>query len=118
MCGLQVMVGFMFYFDCVLIEIIGKIFNGNVMLCYFLWWVNFVVKGGDVYQSVFLFDVIVVFDYGKCDVFVFLIVIGIYYKVDYFVGVDIFCYKNVLVFILYMVEKLDYDFVGVYYYDE
>lgn len=45
------------------------------------------------------------FDYGKRVVFVFFIVIGIYYKVDYFVGVDIFRYKNVFVLILYMVEK-------------
>lgn len=118
MYGLQVMIGFILRFDWAVLEIVSCVYNGNVMLCYFLWWVNLVVKGGEGYQSVFLLDVMVVFDYGKWVVFVFFIVIGIYYKVDYFVGVDIFCYKNVFVLILYMVEKLQYDFVGVWCYDE
>lgn len=108
------MQGFMFYLGKVYIEIKVKIYNCMFFFQIFLWWVNFVVVVNDYYYLVFLFDVNVVFDYGKCDVFFFFIVIGVYYKQDYFVGVDIFKYKNILVFILYMVIKFKYDFVGGY----
>lgn len=86
MRGLQVMAGFTLYPDRALIEITGKIFNGNATPRHFLWWANPAVKGGDAHQSVFPPDVTAVFDHGKRDVSAFPIATGIYYKVDYSAG--------------------------------
>jgi hypothetical protein len=72
MRGLQVMTGFTLYPDRALIEITGKVFNGNVTPRHFLWWANPAVKGGDAHQSVFPPDVTAVFDHGKRDVSAFL----------------------------------------------
>lgn len=44
MRGLQVMAGFTLYPDRALIEITGKIFNGNATPRHFLWWANPAVK--------------------------------------------------------------------------
>ncbi|HBW5261606.1 TPA: DUF5107 domain-containing protein [Klebsiella pneumoniae] len=118
MRGLQVMAGFTLYPDRALIEITGKIFNGNATPRHFLWWANPAVKGGDAHQSVFPPDVTAVFDHGKRDVSAFPIATGTYYKVDYSAGVDISRYKNVPVPTSYMAEKSDYDFVGAYHHDE
>ncbi|MBN0538146.1 DUF5107 domain-containing protein, partial [Pseudomonas aeruginosa] len=90
-----VMAGFTLYPDRALIEITGKIFNGNATPRHFLWWANPAVKGGDAHQSVFPPDVTAVFDHGKRDVSAFPIATGTYYKVDYSAGVDISRYKNV-----------------------
>lgn len=87
MRGLQVMAGFTLYPDRALIEITGKIFNGNATPRHFLWWANPAVKGGDAHQSVFPPDVTAVFDHGKRDVSAFPIATGTYYKVDYSAGV-------------------------------
>lgn len=57
MRGLQVMTGFTLYPDRALIEITGKVFNGNATPRHFLWWANPAVKGGDDHQSVFPPDV-------------------------------------------------------------
>lgn len=86
MRGLQVMAGFTLYPDRALIEITGKIFNGNATPRHFLWWANPAVKGGDAHQSVFPPDVTAVFDHGKRDVSAFPIATGTYYKVDYSAG--------------------------------
>ncbi|HBM3027883.1 TPA: DUF5107 domain-containing protein [Klebsiella oxytoca] len=118
MRGLQVMTGFTLYPDRALIEITGKVFNGNATPRHFLWWANPAVKGGDAHQSVFPPDVTAVFDHGKRDVSAFPIATGTYYKVDYSAGVDISRYKNVPVPTSYMAEKSDYDFVGAYHHDE
>lgn len=118
MRGLQVMTGFTLYPDRALIEITGKVFNGNATPRHFLWWANPAVKGGDAHQSVFPPDVTAVFDHGKRDVSAFPIATGIYYKVDYSAGVDISRYKNVPVPTSYMAEKSDYDFVGAYHHAE
>lgn len=118
MRGLQVMTGFTLYPDRALIEITGKVFNGNVTPRHFLWWANPAVKGGDAHQSVFPPDVTAVFDHGKRDVSAFPIATGTYYKVDYSAGVDISRYRNVPVPTSYMAEKSDYDFVGAYHHDE
>lgn len=118
MRGLQVMTGFTLYPDRALIEITGKVFNGNSTPRHFLWWANPAVKGGDAHQSVFPPDVTAVFDHGKRDVSAFPIATGTYYKVDYSAGVDISRYKNVPVPTSYMAEKSDYDFVGAYHHDE
>ena len=45
MRGLQVMAGFTLYPDKALIEITGKVFNGNDTPRHFLWWSNPAVKG-------------------------------------------------------------------------
>ena len=79
MRGLQVMAGFTLYPDRALIEITGKIFNGNATPRHFLWWANPAVKGGDAHQSVFPPDVTAVFDHGKRDVSAFPIATGTYY---------------------------------------
>lgn len=118
MRGLQVMTGFTLYPDRALIEITGKVFNGNATPRHFLWWANPAVKGGDEHQSVFPPDVTAVFDHGKRDVSAFPIATGTYYKVDYSAGVDISRYKNVPVPTSYMAEKSDYDFVGAYHHGE
>lgn len=118
MRGLQVMTGFTLYPDKALIEITGKVFNGNATPRHFLWWANPAVKGGDDHQSVFPPDVTAVFDHGKRDVSAFPIATGTYYKVDYSAGVDISRYKNVPVPTSYMAEKSDYDFVGAYHHGE
>jgi hypothetical protein len=73
MRGLQVMTGFTLYPDRALIEITGKVFNGNATPRHFLWWANPAVKGGDAHQSVFPPDVTAVFDHGKRDVSAFLL---------------------------------------------
>ena len=118
MRGLQVMTGFTLYPDRALIEITGKVFNGNATPRHFLWWANPAVKGGDDHQSVFPPDVTAVFDHGKRDVSAFPIATGTYYKVDYSAGVDISRYKNVPVPTSYMAEKSDYDFVGAWHHGE
>lgn len=118
MRGLQVMTGFTLYPDRALIEITGKVFNGNATPRHFLWWANPAVKGGDDHQSVFPPDVTAVFDHGKRAVSAFPIATGTYYKVDYSAGVDISRYKNVPVPTSYMAEKSAYDFVGAYHHGE
>lgn len=118
MRGLQVMTGFTLYPDRALIEITGKVFNGNATARHFLWWANPAVKGGDAHQSVFPPDVTAVFDHGKRAVSAFPIATGTYYKVDYSTGVDISRYKNVPVPTSYMAEKSEYDFVGAYHHEE
>jgi tetratricopeptide (TPR) repeat protein len=118
MRGLQVMAGFTLYPDRALVEITGKVFNGNATPRHFLWWANPAVKGGDDHQSVFPPDVTAVFDHGKRAVSAFPIATGTYYKVDYSAGVDISRYKNVPVPTSYMAEKSEYDFVGAYHHGE
>lgn len=118
MRGLQVMTGFTLYPEKALIEITGKVFNGNATPRHFLWWANPAVKGGDEHQSVFPPDVTAVFDHGKRDVSAFPIAHGTYYKVDYSAGVDISRYKNIPVPTSYMADKSDYDFVGAYHHGE
>ena len=118
MRGLQLMAGFTLYPDRAMVEITGKVFNGNATPRHFLWWANPAVKGGDDHQSVFPPDVTAVFDHGKRDVSAFPIATGTYYKVDYSAGVDISRYKNVPVPTSYMAEKSDYDFVGAWYHGE
>lgn len=118
MRGLQVMTGFTLWPDRALIEITGKVFNGNATPRHFLWWANPAVKGGDDHQSVFPPDVTAVFDHGKRDVSAFPIASGTYYKVDYSAGVDISRYKNVPVPTSYMAEKSNYDFVGAWHHGE
>ncbi|ENC0771040.1 DUF5107 domain-containing protein [Shigella flexneri] len=118
MRGLQLMAGFTLYPDRALVEITGKVFNGNATPRHFLWWSNPAVKGGDDHQSVFPPDVTAVFDHGKRDVSAFPIATGTYYKVDYSTGVDISRYKNVPVPTSYMAEKSDYDFVGAWHHGE
>ncbi|HGY5074936.1 TPA: DUF5107 domain-containing protein [Citrobacter gillenii] len=118
MRGLQVMAGFTLYPDRALVEITGKVFNGNDTPRHFLWWANPAVKGGDDHQSVFPPDVTAVFDHGKRDVSAFPIATGTYYKVDYSAGVDISRYRNVPVPTSYMAEKSDYDFVGAWHHGE
>ncbi|MGU3523807.1 DUF5107 domain-containing protein [Enterobacteriaceae bacterium C23F] len=118
MRGLQVMAGFTLYPDRALVEIAGKVFNGNATPRHFLWWANPAVKGGDDHQSIFPPDVTAVFDHGKRAVSAFPIATGTYYKVDYSAGVDIARYKNVPVPTSYMAEKSDYDFVGAYHHGE
>ncbi|MBB1201904.1 DUF5107 domain-containing protein [Enterobacteriaceae bacterium 89] len=118
MRGLQVMAGFTLYPDRALVEITGKVFNGNATPRHFLWWANPAVKGGDDHQSIFPPDVTAVFDHGKRAVSAFPIATGTYYKVDYSAGVDIARYKNVPVPTSYMAEKSDYDFVGAYHHGE
>ncbi len=118
MRGLQVMAGFTLYPDKALIEITGKVFNGNDTPRHFLWWSNPAVKGGDAHQSVFPPDVTAVYDHGKRDVSAFPIARGTYYKVDYSAGVDISRYRNIPVPTSYMADKSDYDFVGAYCHDE
>lgn len=118
MRGLQVMTGFTLYPQKALIEIKGKVFNGNATPRHFLWWANPAVKGGDDHQSVFPPDVTAVYDHGKRDVSAFPIATGTYYKVDYSAGVDISRYKNIPVPTSYMADKSDYDFVGAYHHGE
>lgn len=118
MRGLQIMAGFTLYPDRALVEITGKVFNGNATPRHFLWWANPAVKGGDDHQSIFPPDVTAVFDHGKRAVSAFPIAHGTYYKVDYSAGVDISRYKNVPVPTSYMAEKSDYDFVGAYHHGE
>lgn len=118
MRGLQIMAGFTLYPDRALVEIAGKVFNGNATPRHFLWWANPAVKGGDDHQSIFPPDVTAVFDHGKRAVSAFPIAHGTYYKVDYSAGVDISRYKNVPVPTSYMAEKSDYDFVGAYHHGE
>lgn len=118
MRGLQVMAGFTLYPDKALIEITGKVFNGNDTPRHFLWWSNPAVKGGDDHQSVFPPDVTAVYDHGKRDVSAFPIARGTYYKVDYSAGVDISRYRNIPVPTSYMADKSDYDFVGAYCHGE
>ncbi|EJF30208.1 MULTISPECIES: DUF5107 domain-containing protein [Enterobacteriaceae] len=118
MRGLQVMTGFTLYPEKALIEITGKVFNGNATPRHFLWWANPAVKGGDDHQSVFPPDVTAVFDHGKRDVSAFPIAHGTYYKVDYSAGVDISRYKNIPVPTSYMADKSNYDFVGAYHHGE
>lgn len=118
MRGLQIMAGFTLYPDKALIEITGKVFNGNATPRHFLWWANPAVKAGDDHQSVFPPDVTAVFDHGKRAVSDFPIATGTYYKVDYSAGVDISRYKNVPVPTSYMAEKSEYDFVGAWHHGE
>ena len=118
MRGLQVMAGFTLYPDKALIEITGKVFNGNDTPRHFLWWSNPAVKGGDDHQSVFPPDVTAVYDHGKRDVSAFPIATGTYYKVDYSAGVDISRYRNIPVPTSYMADKSGYDFVGAYCHGE
>lgn len=118
MRGLQVMAGFTLYPDRALIEITGKVFNGNDTPRHFLWWSNPAVKGGDDHQSVFPPDVTAVYDHGKRDVSAFPIARGTYYKVDYSAGVDISRYRNIPVPTSYMADKSGYDFVGAYCHGE
>jgi len=118
MRGLQVMAGFRLYPDRALVEITGKVFNGNATPRHFLWWANPAVKGGDEHQSIFPPDVTAVFDHGKRAVSAFPIATGTYYKVDYSAGVDISRYKNVPVPTSYMAEKSEFDFVGAYHHGE
>ncbi|KHT61667.1 hypothetical protein RJ45_21375 [Photobacterium gaetbulicola] len=118
MYGLQVMAGFKLYPNKALIEITGKIYNGNETPRQFLWWSNPAVKGGDDHQSIFPPDVTAVYDHGKRDVSKFPIATGEYYKVDYSPGTDISRYKNLPVPTSYMADKSDYDFVGAYSHDE
>lgn len=118
MRGLQLMAGFTLYPDRALVEITGKVFNGNATPRHFLWWANPAVKGGDDHQSVFPPDVTAVFDHGKRDVSAFPIATGTYYKIDYSAGVDISRYKNVPVPTSYMAEKSNYDFVGAWHHGE
>ncbi|XUA20221.1 DUF5107 domain-containing protein [Citrobacter sp. OP27] len=118
MRGLQVMAGFRLYPDRALVEITGKVFNGNATPRHFLWWANPAVKGGEEHQSIFPPDVTAVFDHGKRAVSAFPIATGTYYKVDYSAGVDISRYKNVPVPTSYMAEKSEYDFVGAWHHGE
>ncbi|MCQ1058107.1 DUF5107 domain-containing protein [Photobacterium sp. DNB23_23_1] len=118
MYGLQVMAGFKLYTDKALIEITGKVYNGNETPRQFLWWSNPAVKGGDDHQSIFPPDVTAVYDHGKRDVSDFPIATGEYYKVDYSPGTDISCYRNLPVPTSYMADKSAYDFVGAYSHSE
>ncbi|MGF1724285.1 DUF5107 domain-containing protein [Photobacterium nomapromontoriensis] len=118
MYGLQIMAGFKVYPNKSLIEITGKVYNGNETPRQFLWWSNPAVKGGDDHQSIFPPDVTAVYDHGKRDVSNFPIATGIYYKVDYSPGTDISRYKNLPVPTSYMADKSAYDFVGAYNHDE
>lgn len=43
------MIGFILRFDRAALEIVSRVYNGNVTSRYFLWWVNSVVKGGEGY---------------------------------------------------------------------
>ncbi|MCQ9091928.1 DUF5107 domain-containing protein [Vibrio parahaemolyticus] len=118
MYGLQIMAGFKLYPNKALIEITGKVYNGNETARQFLWWSNPAVKGGDDHQSIFPPDVTAVYDHGKRDVSNFPIATGEYYKVDYSPGTDISRYKNLPVPTSYMADKSSYDFVGAYSHDE
>lgn len=118
MYGLQVSAGFKLYPDKALIEITGKVYNGNAVPRHFLWWSNPAVKGGDDHQSIFPPDVTAVYDHGKRDVSEFPIAKGTYYKVDYSPGTDISRYKNLPVPTSYMAAGSDYDFVGAYSHHE
>ncbi|PSV49923.1 DUF5107 domain-containing protein [Photobacterium indicum] len=118
MYGLQIMAGFKVYPNKALIEITGKVYNGNETPRQFLWWSNPAVKGGDDHQSIFPPDVTAVYDHGKRDVSNFPIATGEYYKVDYSPGTDISRYKNLPVPTSYMADKSAYDFVGAYSHDE
>lgn len=118
MYGLQIMAGFKLYPNKALIEITGKVYNGNETPRQFLWWSNPAVKGGDDHQSIFPPDVTAVYDHGKRDVSKFPIATGEYYKVDYSPGTDISRYKNLPVPTSYMADKSTYDFVGAYSHDE
>ncbi|QFQ80380.1 DUF5107 domain-containing protein [Vibrio harveyi] len=118
MYGLQVTAGFKLYPNKALVEITGKVYNGNDTPRQFLWWSNPAVKGGDDHQSIFPPDVTAVYDHGKRDVSDFPIATGEYYKVDYSPGTDISRYKNLPVPTSYMADKSAYDFVGAYSHDE
>lgn len=118
MYGLQIMAGFKLYPNKALIEITGKVYNGNDTPRQFLWWSNPAVKGGDDHQSIFPPDVTAVYDHGKRDVSNFPIATGEYYKVDYSPGTDISRYKNLPVPTSYMADKSSYDFVGAYSHNE
>lgn len=118
MYGLQVMTGFRLYKDKALLEITGKIYNGNDTPRPFLWWANPAVKGGSAHQSIFPPDVTAVYDHGKRDVSDFPIATGTYYKVNYAPGTDISRYQNLPVPTSYMADHSDYDFVGAYCHDE
>lgn len=118
MYGLQIMAGFKVYPNKALIEITGKVYNGNETPRQFLWWSNPAVKGGDDHQSIFPPDVTAVYDHGKRDVSNFPIATGEYYKVDYSPGTDISRYKNLPVPTSYMADKSAYDFVGAYSHNE
>lgn len=118
MYGLQVMTGFRLYRDKALLEITGKVYNGNDTPRPFLWWANPAVKGGPNHQSIFPPDVTAVYDHGKRDVSDFPIATGTYYKVNYAPGTDISRYQNLPVPTSYMADHSDYDFVGAYCHDE
>ncbi|MGR5179258.1 DUF5107 domain-containing protein [Vibrio mediterranei] len=118
MYGLQITAGFKVYPNKALIEITGKVYNGNETPRQFLWWSNPAVKGGDNHQSIFPPDVTAVYDHGKRDVSNFPIATGEYYKIDYSPGTDISRYKNLPVPTSYMADKSAYDFVGAYSHDE
>ncbi|SQB28237.1 TPR-domain protein [Citrobacter koseri] len=84
MRGLQVMTGFTLYPDRALIEITGKVFNGNATPRHFLWWANPAVKGGETTTRAFsrrtsLPYMTTVNGMSPA----FPIATGTYYKVDY-----------------------------------
>ncbi|UGA53625.1 DUF5107 domain-containing protein [Vibrio sp. VB16] len=118
MYGLQISAGFKLYPNKALIEITGKVYNGNPTPRQFLWWSNPAVKGGEDHQSIFPPDVTAVYDHGKRDVSEFPIAKGTYYKVDYSPGTDISRYNNLPVPTSYMAAGSDYDFVGAYSHNE
>lgn len=51
MRGLQLMAGFTLYPDRALVEITGKVFNGNATPRHFLWWSNPAVKGETITRA-------------------------------------------------------------------
>ncbi len=117
MRGLQVMAGFTLYPDRALIEITGKIFNGNATPRHFLWWANPAVKAAmptRVYSHPMspLYSTMVSVMFPLSRLPPYLLQSGL------FCGVDISRYKNVPVPTSYMAEKSDYDFVGAYHHDE
>lgn len=118
MYGLQISAGFKLYPHKALIEITGKVYNGNPTPSQFLWWANPAVRGGDDHQSIFPPDVSAVYDHGKRDVSEFPIAKGTYYKVDYSPGTDISRYKNLPVPTSYMAASSNYNFVGAYSHNE
>lgn len=118
MYGLQVMTGITLYPDKALVEVAGKVYNGNDTPRSFLWWANPAVKAGPDHQSIFPPDVTAVYDHGKRDVSDFPIATGEYYKVNYAPGTDISRYKNIPVPTSYMAYKSDFDFVGAYCHEE
>lgn len=106
--------GFTLHPDKAYIQIDAKLYNRTSEPQTFLWWANPAVAVNDYTQSVFPPDVHAVFDHGKRDVSKFPIATGVYYKMDYSMGVDISRYKNIPVPTSYMAYHSDFNFVGGY----